>query len=276
MLTLHDPTKPTTSGSSPITEFTRAATILADQVTPPTKSTGPLHKLLTVLVKTAIDDPDETYTAQDIIVAYQKLCALARARVQEWAEDTARCKRYLDNELNRKLAGELLRIQRDQEKRLDSLRQAEVVVITRGTDPSQAINIMTYETFGGEVPGPARTNAPTDPDAGRQTGEGVKTTKEGRLEEWSLGALRGFAASGFLLIAEATPSMVSLPPGTALTSGERGVCGFADQRVRRVAILEQGRVATGIDPFVRALEIMMKGSANAESALQYAIKKRPT
>jgi hypothetical protein len=274
------------SSTEPVTPvgFTAAAGSLAAQVDPPTESSGPLHRLLTVTVKAAIDDPDQTYTATDVVYAYRQLYDRAGAREQERLADIARCRKYLANKINQQRALALRAAQREQEERirkaltakagLEELERATRVVITRGTDPTQACNIMTYETFGGEVPGPVRADRPTPSGADDQTGRAVKTSAQGRLEEWSLGTLTSFATGGFMLIGAALPSMVSLPRETGLTSGERGVCGFSDQRLLGVALLEEGPASPDIDPFTRFLELMTKSDEIAQQALHAAIKAR--
>ncbi|MFI0819503.1 hypothetical protein ACH4TX_24775 [Streptomyces sp. NPDC021098] len=125
---------------------------------------------------------------------------------------------------------------------LAGLRAQGTVVITRGTNPAQARQIFTHGTFGGLALDPTIVTPPGDADADAQTGRGVKDTAAGRIEEWSLGEQRGFALDGFMLIAEADVSRVTLPHSDSATMvGEAGVCGFAAAGLSRVAILAEGR-----------------------------------
>ncbi|MEV6279759.1 hypothetical protein [Nocardia sp. NPDC051832] len=272
MLVLTDPTKPDETFAQK--DFLQGAKMLAGRVDPPTGSAGTLHKLLTAIVQVAIEDHDNTFTEADIAYAYQKLLRLAKARALKWEADAAACQKFLEDKDNGKHASSLLRAQKAQDSQLDKLDHADFVVFTRGTDPTQALNIMTYETFGGVWPGPARADKPSESDAGVQTGLGVKVTSKGRLEEWSLGTLDGFSTGGFMLIAVAKPSQVSLPPVKVRGSGERGVCGFADQRLLGVAILRAGPKSP-TPPLERAIEGLLKqGKDNATSALREATLRR--
>ncbi|MFB8003234.1 hypothetical protein [Nocardia sp. NPDC056000] len=275
MLVLTDHSKSGSTETFPQKDFIEGAKMLADRVDPPTKSAGTLHKLLTVVVQVAIEDTENTYTEQDVAYAYRKLVRLAKARVTKWQSDSAACDLFLaDKEENGRRAGWLSKIQREQDKRLDKLEQSDFVVFTRGTDPTQALNIMTYETFGGVWPGPQRTDKPTEEQAGVQTGFGIKSTSQGRLEEWSLGTLDGFSTGGYMLIAAAKPTAVRLPPVKVRGAGESGVTGFADQRLLGVAILKAGPKSSA-DPLERAIEgVMKQGQDNAASALRDAILHR--
>ena len=134
------------------------------------------------------------------------------------------------------------------------------MVITRGTDPVQTLNICNHKTFGGVPPGPVQTGAPTAEDANRQTGLGVKVTAASRLEEWSMGALAGFASGGFLVRALTKPTLISLPPKGHRSAGESGVCGFADRSLLGVVILEEGREPIA-DPFERGIENIIKADS---------------
>lgn len=271
MLVLTDRTKSGSTETFPQKDFREGAKILADRVDPPTKSTGALHKLLTLVTQVAVEDAEKTFTEQDVAYAYNKLVRLAKARVQRWEVDAAACDEALANNENRLLANNLRQAQQKQEAQLANLEKGEYVIITRGTDPTQAINILVYQTFGGVMPGPERTDTPTEAEAGVQTGYGIKVTSQGRLEEWSLGTLTGFSTGGYMLIAAAKPSAVRLPPVNVRKSGESGVTGFADQRLIDVAILSAGPKATG-DPLERAIEGLLKqGQANAATALQDAL-----
>ncbi|RDI67704.1 hypothetical protein [Nocardia pseudobrasiliensis] len=275
MLVFIDKSAPEGSREVPQKDFSAAAKALAGRVDPPTGGAGVLHKLLAVVVEEAIRDSEQMFTDADVIAAYRKLHRLAQARVAKWQADAETCRKFLGDKENQSRALQLTRAQRAQDKELGKLEQAQFVVITRGTDPTQALNIMTYETFGGLWPGPARDDKPSEEAASTQTGFGVKTTEEGRIEEWSLGALTGFATGGFLLIAAARPDTVRLPPEKVRGGGERGVCGFADQRLLGVALLSEGRVATDIQPLDRAIEsILKRGADNAASALRDAVLRR--
>ncbi|MFG2639172.1 hypothetical protein ACGFX8_36920 [Streptomyces sp. NPDC048362] len=116
------------------------------------------------------------------------------------------------------------------------------IIITRGTTPLQALNILTNCTFGGSaLNSDHMSGAPSEKAADDQTGFGSKGTGASRIEEWSLGELRGFATDGFLLIARASETLVTLPKTEfSKAAGERGVCGFADAPLVEVAILERG------------------------------------
>ncbi|MEU0545683.1 hypothetical protein ABZ319_37995 [Nocardia sp. NPDC005978] len=274
MLVLTDPTKPDSTETFPQKDFLEGAKMLAGRVDPPTKSTGALHKLLTIVVQVAVEDLETTFTEADVAYAYRKLHRLAEVRVTKWKDDAAACEKILASKENGQRAIWLSRTQTAQEARLDTLEKSEFVVFTRGTDPTQARNILTHETFGGLLPGVERTDSPSEDDAGVQTGFGVKTTSTGRLEEWSLGTLDGFSTGGFMLIAAAKPTAVRLPPVKVRTAGERGVTGFADQRLLGVAILKAGPKSTA-DPLERAIEGLLKqGVANAKSALGDAVLQR--
>ncbi|MEV0764257.1 hypothetical protein [Nocardia sp. NPDC050435] len=274
MLVLTDHTKSGSTETFPQKDFMEGAKLLAGRVDPPTKSAGALHKLLTIVVQVAVDDAETTFTEDDVAYAYRKLVRLAKARVLRWEVDAIECEKFLADKENGQRATWLSRTQKEQDKRLETLEQSKFVVFTRGTDPTQALNIMIYETFGGVLAGPERTDRPTEEEAGVQTGFGVKMTSQGRLEEWSLGTLDGFSTGGYMLIAAAKPDAVRLPPVKVRGAGERGVTGFADQRLLGVAILKAGPKSTA-DPLERAIEGLMKqGKDNATSALRDAVLHR--
>ncbi|WP_329032115.1 hypothetical protein OIE71_03970 [Streptomyces sp. NBC_01725] len=151
-------------------------------------------------------------------------------------------------------ADQLAAAQRRQADTLAGLLAQGSVVITRGTNPVQARQILTHRTFGGLPPNANLTTPPTAEDADAQTGLGIKDTVAGRIEEWSLGQQTGFSLDGFMVIAEADVSLVTLPRSDGATrGGEAGVCGYAAAGLIRVAILSEGR-PSGEPPEKRELE----------------------
>ncbi|WP_381801446.1 hypothetical protein [Streptomyces niveus] len=176
------------------------------------------------------------------------------AQATQFAATTAADRTWCQQNWDRRTAGELATAQPRQAGTLDGLRAQGSVVIARGTNPVQARQILTHRTFGGHPLDVNITAPPTAEDADAQTGRGIKDTVAGRIEEWSLGRQTGFSIDGFMLIAEADVTLVTLPRSDGATQGgEAGVCGFAAAGLRRVAILSEGR-ASGDLPEKRELE----------------------
>ncbi|MFC1419000.1 hypothetical protein [Streptacidiphilus cavernicola] len=170
--------------------------------------------------------------------------------------ETARvwCRERIGGDVATRLAARVAK----QPQTLAQLQALGSIVITRGMDPVQAQSVLTNGTFGGAVHDPLAVGAPQAADAVRQTGLGDKSTAAGRIEEWSLGMLTGFASNGFMLIAEAAVPVVTLPTSDhAVRAGEAGVCGFAAAALISVAILEEGR-KLGDDPLQPELEKVKK------------------
>ena len=165
-------------------------------------------------------------------VAQATQCAATAATARAW------CRQNTDH----LTAQDLDEKRQRQATTLAGLRAQGTIVITRGTNPVQAQQILTHVTFGGLPLDPAIVAPPSAADADAQTGRGVKDTGAGRIEEWSLGELTGFSLDGFMLIAEADVNRVTLPRSDSATmTGEAGVCGFAAAGLSRVAILAEGR-----------------------------------
>lgn len=166
------------------------------------------------------------------------------AQAAQFATATTADRTWCRQNVDRRAAADLAAAQGRQPGTLDGLRAQNTIVIARGTNPVQARQILTNRTFGGLTLNNALTAPPTAEDADAQTGRGVKDTVAGRIEEWSLGQQTGFATDGFLLIAEADVTLVTLPRSDSSTrAGEAGVCGFAAAPLVRVAILLEGRLS---------------------------------
>ncbi len=283
MLNIKDPTSTdiTTSRGIPQQDFLKATELVVQFVAPKPKASTSAYKLLSIIVKNAIDDKSETYTEIDVAYAYAKLYKLAESRKTQSEADRAYLLGVMDGKENQTRARKLAGAQRDQSKKssddLDKLESEQYVFIARGTDASQARKILTEETFGGLASNPDRTSAPTADDADKQTGFGDKGTEAGVIEEWSLGQLDGFATNGFMMLAAAEPVYVTLPPKGKRSAGERGVCGYADRRLAGVAIGGLGRAGEGIDPLVREVDGIVKADHRtlaALSALQESAARR--
>lgn len=206
---------------------------------------GVLSSLIALATQSAA-----AFDVGEVVDVYGRLVDDAVAQVPLTAAARTWCRTQLRNPVAAQLSA--LAVQQSQD--LAGLQAQGTVVITRGTDPLQARDILTHGTFGGSVPDPALVAAPTSADADRQTGVGQKNTAVGRIEEWSLGALMGFASNGFLLVAEANVAVVTLPKSDfAVRAGEAGVCGYAAASLVRVAILDEGR-QTADEPLQLELE----------------------
>ncbi len=254
-------------------DFSAAADVLSSRVEPRAEAGKATMKLLKTITIAAIEDPQRTYTEPNVAYAYGKLIGVARERQAQQESAREECRKIMASQDNRQGIAVLGRLLREQETKLDDLETAKTVVITRGTDPVQTLNISTHRTFGGVPPGPVQTGAPTAGDADRQTGLGVKETAGSRLEEWSLGSLAGFASGGFLVRALTTPTLISLPPRGHRSAGESGVCGFADRGLQGVVILEEGREPIA-DPFEREIEKLIKAGGQ-DGTVSAALQESP-
>jgi Domain of unknown function (DUF4157) len=124
-------------------------------------------------------------------------------------------------------------------KKLLSGVPADALLIFRGTNPVQAAQILINKSMGGEESAGADLPNPGEKAAKAQTGDNIKETAGGRIEEWSWkeGGLTGFSTEGVMLIACVKKSSVAF---TKLTIGEMGVTGYAKQPLMGVAILSFG------------------------------------
>jgi len=209
---------------------------------------GVLSSIITVAVGNTA-----AFDVADVQDVYTRLNQEAAARVPVTAAARDRCRLWDSHGVDR----ELRVLSQRQPQTLAGLQVQGTVVITRGTDPIQAEEILTNVTFGGMVPDPTVVGAPQAADANQQTGYGIKATAAGRIEEWSLGTQTGFSNNGFMLIAEAAVGAVTLPVSDfAVKAGEAGVCGFAAARLVRVAIMAEGREVG--DPLQTELERIRK------------------
>lgn len=209
--------------------------------------------LMGALAFTAAND-DASFELLDVVRAYDNLVAEAAENVKT----TAAARLWCASNGNRDVALALAADAQRQSTTLAGLTAQTTVIISRGTNPVQARRILDNVTFGGHPLDATITTPPASGDADAQTGHGVKNTGEHPLEEWSLGRQKGFALDGFMLIAEANVSLVTLPVSDfAVNAGEAGVCGYAAAGLLRVAILEEGR-ASNEDPQKRELERLNK------------------
>ncbi|MGW2328471.1 hypothetical protein ACWC5C_22320 [Streptomyces sp. NPDC001700] len=203
------------------------------------KEGTPQRAVLGSLAFVAAGDP-AAFELQDVRQVFGDFVAQAAQLAAAAATDRAWCQQHMDHGT----AGELDAVRQRQATTLEGLRAQGTVVITRGTNPVQARQILTHVTFGGLPLDPAIVAPPSATDADAQTGLGVKDTVAGRIEEWSLGALTGFSLDGFMLIAEADVKRVTLPRSDSATvAGEAGVCGYAAAGLSRVTILAEGRAS---------------------------------
>jgi hypothetical protein len=154
------------------------------------------------------------------------------------------------------------------------VNQLGTSIIYRGTTPQQALNILKYQTFGGVPPNVLKREPPTEEQASKQTGENVKDTVQGTLEEWSLqpGGLKGFATGGFMMVARVNNDCARFPPERSLM-GEAGVTGWSDQSLLSVAILEQGKtMMSGQSPFLNQVDGFCKALGSKLINLDWAIQ----
>lgn len=137
---------------------------------------------------------------------------------------------------------------------------AETPLIFRGMTAKQALAVLAAGTLGGRARASVPREPPSEQEAQIQTGENRKDAGRGLLEEWSLGELTGFSTGGVMMAALAPRSGLRLPPegSTAEKIGERGVTGWVDQPVERVAIRSIGNESmtddftAGVDGFQKA------------------------
>lgn len=201
------------------------------------KEGTPQRAVLGSLAFVAANDA-AAFEVRDVRQVYDDFVAQATQLAATAATARTWCQQNMDHDT----ALELDAKRQQQATTLEGLRAQGTVVITRGTNPVQAQQILTHVTFGGLPLDPTIVAPPSADDADAQTGRGVKDTVAGRIEEWSLGQLTGFSLDGFMLIAEADVKQVTLPRSDAATvAGEAGVCGFAAAGLSRVAVLAEGR-----------------------------------
>ncbi|MDT0346407.1 hypothetical protein [Streptomyces litchfieldiae] len=259
-----------TIDDKPLSDFIGATKVIASRLTENRPESGTqAMRLLTGVTMTAIS-ARETYRETHVASVYAHLHGQAADRVRRAAEAYQWCLERFQDRTNEATSSELVVASQKQPTTLNQLSAQGTVVITRGTDPVQARAILENRTFGGALLDPSVVTPPTSEDADTQTGSGDKDTAGGRIEEWSLGALLGFATGGFLLIARARTDRVTLPKGDfAVTAGERGVCGYAAAGLEAVAIAEQGReaVVDDLENQIAAINKAMGGKRIDVSAL---------
>jgi len=128
-------------------------------------------------------------------------------------------------------------------------KSAEEVVLYRGTNPKQALAMLTHQTMGGAAERlNDRRDPPTEAMQILQTGLNVKkhiasTGEESTLEEWSRNdyVSRGFATGGWLLICVVARVKTNYDESVSSGSvGEAGVVSWSETPAL-VAILEKGR-----------------------------------
>lgn len=228
----------TINGSRTQDGFAATKAIAALMRTDAPKAGTSYNSVLTAVTMAAVKDESATYTEQHVVAVYLDLLATARTRADEARTAAEWCNARID----RRLAAELERLANQQPTTLAQLQALDTVVITRGTGPVQSRRIVENGTMGGATVDPGITTPPASLDADAQTGFGNKNATGGRIEEWSLGTQFGFASDGFMLIAEVSRSLVTLPKSDfASVAGEAGVCGYAGLRLHRVAIAGPGR-----------------------------------
>lgn len=203
------------------------------------KDNTPQRVVLGATVAVAATDA-AAFELPDVVQVYDDFVAQATQAAATTDADRLWCRGNWD----RMTANNLATLQAGQAQTLAGLRAQGTIVITRGTNPVQARQILTHVTFGGLPLDATILTPPTDLDADAQTGFGVKNTAAGRIEEWSLGRQTGFSTDGFMVIAEADVNLVTLPRSDGATrGGEAGVCGYAAAGLVRVAILSEGRAS---------------------------------
>jgi hypothetical protein len=249
---------------------TKVATFIPEQDRPKAESPG--MGLLNGIVLLAATSPSpDNFVERDVTAVYAELLRRAKEAVTDNNAASEWCAAHMDAPL----AEELTRAAHAQGNiaQVAQLRAQPSVVITRGTDPVQAKAILQNVTFGGQTLDPAKVAAPSDKAADVQTGFGSKDTADGRIEEWSIGMLMGFATDGFMLIAEADTSRMTLPRSDhSAQVGERGACGYATAGLRRVAIAAEGR-ASGADPVDTQLSALRKAVGNKRIDLLDLLRK---
>jgi hypothetical protein len=136
-------------------------------------------------------------------------------------------------------------------------------VIFRGMTARQALAVKEHKTFGGHAPNLADREPPTEEEARAQTGENIKDTGHGILEEWSLSPQMGFSTGGMLMGGVVRRAKGRFPPEgtTSAQIGEQGVTGWADQSLEDVALMDIGRAmdyAGAGDEFTAAVDSLAK------------------
>jgi hypothetical protein len=136
-------------------------------------------------------------------------------------------------------------------------------VIFRGMTARQALDVKGHKTFGGHAPNFTDREPPTEEEARAQTGENIKDTGHGILEEWSLSPQMGFSTGGMLMGGVVRRTKARFPPEgtTSAQIGEQGVTGWADQPLEDVALMDIGRAmdyAGAGDEFTAAVDSLAK------------------
>jgi hypothetical protein len=266
MLTIHGKT-------ITMTNMRTAVSDLAPSLKPAAEAGQPAMSLLTSIVFQALNFKDETFTEKHVTGAYQNLMVSAAEREVAKAEARKVGNEIYESSGNGQIRNKLDTIYNELQPHLQELEDGDQVVIFRGVDPLQARDILKYQTFGGLPPALAQAGAPQKVDAGQQSGFGVKDTAAGRIEEWSLAPQTGFATDGFMLVALTHPSKVNLPDkGKSRLEGERGVVGYADHSLERVAIWEAGRDFIGVTSESLEIQALIKRAGKDQSFLLDALR----
>jgi hypothetical protein len=165
---------------------------------------------------------------------------------------------FMGGEENRARFGRMERMHSGAEPGFENFAK-DFAPIFRGMTPKQALAVLEHKTFGGQPPSAEDREPPSEKEAQAQTGENVKNTGHGILEEWSMSPQRGFATGGFMLGAMVRRAKARFPKSGSLAErvGEQGVTGWVDQPLEEVGILEAGREPVG-DPFEAAVEALSK------------------
>ncbi|MGH3391855.1 MAG: hypothetical protein ACRDOO_23535 [Actinomadura sp.] len=266
MLTIHGKT-------ITMTNMRTAAADLAPSLKPVAEAGQPSMALLGSIIFQALNTSGETFTEKNVAGAYQDLMVSVAKRAEAKAAARETGKNTCESSGNKQARKELDAIYKELQPHLQELEDGDQVVIFRGVDPFQALAILEHRTFGGLPPALAQAGAPQTADAGRQSGFGTKDTAAGRIEEWSLAPQTGFATDGFMLVALTHPSKVNLPDkGNSRLEGERGVVGYADHSLERVAIWESGRGFVDVTAESLEIQALMKMAGRDASFVLDALR----
>lgn len=246
---------------------------LAPSLDPPPQQGTQEMNLLRTIVFLAVQQEGETFTEKNVIGAYKSLIgqAYARARAKKDAREVG--KQIFGSPENTEVRIELNSLFEALQGKIQELEEGDQVVLFRGVDPIQALSILKHKTFGGLAPAASQSGAPTAQDASRQSGENVKQAEGGLIEEWSLAPQTGYATGGFMLIALTHPSKVNLPNrGHSRVEGERGVVGFADHSLTKVAIYDAGRDFEGLSAESLEADMLTKRVSREKAIVLEALR----
>lgn len=234
---------------------------------------GSAMVLVKTIIITAVNVKDEQFTEKHVTAAYQTLLVQAQSRAKAKDQAYVQGIQVFKSDANQQALKEVGTAYTNLQSKLQSLEDGDQVAIFRGMDPLQTMDVLANKTFSGAPAAAQQQGAPTDQDAGRQSGFAIKSTAAGRIEEWSLAPQTGFATGGFMLLAIAHPAKVNLPKkGSARLEGERGVVGYADHSLEKVAIHDVGRELTLTERESLEVDAVNKRAATDPSAILAALR----